>query len=103
MDVSPQQPGHDRRELARGLQLQQEMEVVGHQTIMKKSEGVALAIACEQTQENGAVFVIGEDGRAVVAAIEDMITGGIGPQMAAWDAWNGKFPPANTGGSVLSF
>ena len=56
---------------------------------MIEPEAIALAIASQQVQEGETVFLIGKDRRAVVAAIEDVIAGGIGPKMTAWDAWHG--------------
>jgi site-specific DNA recombinase len=86
VDVGAQQAGHQRRQLPRLPQLQQQVEVIGHETIVEQAEVEALAVAGEQAEEMAAGVVVGEDGLAVVAAVQDVVTAGLGPLLVAGGA-----------------
>jgi hypothetical protein len=79
MDVRSQQAGHQSRKLLWVGQLQQQMEVVGHQAVVVEAEGEALAVVGQQAKEVSVVIVIDEDGVAVVTSVKDVVAGGFGP------------------------
>jgi hypothetical protein len=56
-----------------GVGLEQQVEVIGHETIAKESEGKAFLGLGECVEECETVVIIAEDNGAVVAAIEGMI------------------------------
>ncbi len=57
---------------------------VGPEAGLIQAEAVALAAAAQQGEEAAAVGVAGEDGLAVVAAIEDVGAGFLRPLLATW-------------------
>ena len=56
-----------------GLGPDQEVEVIGHETIAKEPEGVAVPGLGEGLEEGDAVVVVAEDVPAVVATVEGVI------------------------------
>jgi hypothetical protein len=87
--VSEQQPCHQGRQPAGVGQLQDQVEVIPHQAVVIETMVKALAVAGEQTEEVGTVGVVLEDGFACVAAVADMVAGGVGPVAAARNAGHG--------------
>src|SRR5947207_250680 len=90
MHVGAQQPGAERRQPPWVRQLQEEVKVIAHETVVIKPQGETLAVAGEQPEKITAVLVVGEDGFAVMAAVHDMVAGGIGPLLAAGSAGHGS-------------
>jgi hypothetical protein len=87
--VGAQQSGHQRRQAPRVGQLQQQVEVVAQQAIVVRAQAEAVAGAQQQGAEAGPVLVVEEDGLAVVAAVQDVVAGGLGPLGVAWLARHG--------------
>ncbi len=63
---------------------------VGHEAGLIPAEAVALAAAGQESAEAAAVAVVGEDGLAVVAAVEDVGAGFLGPLLATWGTGHGQ-------------
>jgi hypothetical protein len=53
--------------------MHQEVKVVAHQAVVVVPDGEALAVALPQVQEVGPLLVVGEDGLAVMAALQDVL------------------------------
>src|ERR1022692_3996129 len=84
MYIGAQQPGHERRQVATVAHLHEQVKMIAHQAIMVNSQLVALPIAVHQLQEITAVVVRCENRLAVMAAVDQMVTSGLGPLQAAW-------------------
>ena len=70
--VSPQESGHQGGQLLGVVQLQKQMEVIGHQTIVIQPEAKASAVAIDQGQERLVIFVAEENSLAVVTSAESL-------------------------------
>jgi hypothetical protein len=74
------------------------MEVIAHQTVVIMPNVEAVAVACQQLKEVEPVLVVVEDGLAGMAAIEDVVTDAVGPQVAAGSARHAESSTKITGG-----
>src|SRR5262249_46735680 len=92
VDVSPQQPSHQCRQLPGIVELQEQVEVVGHQTVMVEPECESLSIACDQGEEGAVIFIVAEDCLSVVPPIHQVVASLLGPLIATWHSWHGKPP-----------
>jgi len=91
--VGAQQARHQSRQPTRIRQLLEEMKMVGQEAIVVDPQRKALLIASDQVEERLAIFVVGEDGLAVMAAVHQVITSFLSPLEAAWHARHGESSP----------
>jgi hypothetical protein len=86
VDVGPQQPRPQRRNLPGVFQRDRRMEGVAHQAVVVQAEAESVAVAPEQPQEGSVVLRVGEDHLTVVAAAHQVEAGFAGPLEAVRDA-----------------
>jgi hypothetical protein len=99
VDVGAEQAGQQRRQLPGVPQLGQHVEVVGHQAVVVQAQAQLVAVAAEEGEEGGAVVLVGEEGLAVVAAVQDVVAGGLGPGQASGEARHAGSPVSSGGGA----
>ena len=84
--VGAEQSSHDRRDLARITQFDQQVEVIRHQTIMKESKREPVAVLGHQVKERAAIIVISENRFAIVPSILEVEASFLGPLQGAGKA-----------------
>jgi len=97
-----EQAGHDRGEAVGAVEVNQEVEVVGHEAVVVDAEGGG-GVAGEQFQEVGEVVGVVEGGFAGVAAVEDVEAGVGGVSSAAWSTGHGGLQSRVGEGPRLGF
>jgi hypothetical protein len=59
--------------------LNEQVNMIGHEAIVVEAETEAVGVASDQVKEGAAILVIGENRRAVVTAIYEVIASFSGP------------------------
>jgi hypothetical protein len=90
--VGQEHSRHQPRQLPGVGGLQQQVKVIVHHAIVVEAEGEALPVATQQRQKSGFVVGLGEDGLAVVPAVEDMVGRVIGQLQIAGFAGHERTP-----------
>jgi hypothetical protein len=79
------------------LGAEEEVEVVGHQAVAEEPKGIAIPGHGEGLEEGEVIVVVGEDGGAVVAAVERVIDEAVADD--AGEASHGLDPTQRATGS----
>jgi hypothetical protein len=67
--------------------------MIGHEAIVVEAETEAVGVASDQVKEGAAILVIGENRRAVMTAVHDVIASFSGPVQPTRQAWHLPFLP----------
>jgi hypothetical protein len=84
--ISTQQACHQGRNMLRIPQLDQQVKMIVHQTVVVKPQAKARYITGNQAQKGATILVVGENDLSVVASVHQVKTGLAGPLQTPWQS-----------------
>src|SRR5262245_61671809 len=85
------------RQPSRVFELEHQVKVIGHQTVMVQPQAEAIPITGQQAEEVLSVCRVGKDRLAIVAAVHDMVASFLRPLLSPRYAWHRRSPRTPAG------